>query len=190
MANTILNHLENAEKYLLTSTKFWPSLSTAAMLVALLSFYTTQQYTNTFTSFGLYIFALIIALHLILFFSNPQNIKNKMTLYLSGSVMKLALRVTAMTVAYMLHYVPEQTLVGLFFVICLWVDVVAIARIIKPESDLWVVNSVFMVVVSRSNDLYGFSARYWLSMLVCFPLIYLEIRLQGYKNEETKEKEG
>ena len=90
----------------------------------------------------------------------------------------------------MLHYAPEQTLVGLFFVICVWVDVVAIARIIKPETDLWVANAVFTAIVSRSIDLYGFSARYWLTILVCFPLIYLVILLEGHKNEETKEKEG
>ena len=90
----------------------------------------------------------------------------------------------------MLHHAPEQTLVGLFFVYCVWVDVVAIARIIKFETDLWVANSVITVIVSRTTDLYGFLASFWLTLLVCYPLTYLVIRLEDHKNEETKEKEG
>lgn len=95
-----------------------------------------------------------------------------------------------MRVAYMLHNVPEQSVVGLVFVMCVWIDVVAIAQILKSSVDLWIVNSVFMAVVSRTNDLFGFTGRYWLIMLFCFPLIYIQTRLEGYKNEESKEKEG
>ncbi|KAI3526004.1 hypothetical protein L1887_05151 [Cichorium endivia] len=190
MTNNLIHYVSTAEKFLLSSTKFWSTLSTAAAVAALSSFYSTQQHTNSFNDSGKYVCSFIIVLHLIIFLSDPQKLKNTFAPFFLGSGKKWALRITAMTAVYALHYVPEQSVVGLIFVIFVWIDVIAITRIIKPSIDLWITNSLFLAVLGRSNYLYGFTAHYWLIMLLCFPVIYMRIRLDGYKDEETKEKEG
>ncbi|CAH1418470.1 unnamed protein product [Lactuca virosa] len=193
MTNTFLHYQSIAEKFLLSSTKFWSTISTVAAIAGLSSFFysTHEQYTNSFNNSGRYICAfIIIALHFIIFFSDPQKLKVAIAPFFPGSAMKWTLRFTAMRVIYVFLYVPEKSVVVLIFSICVWIDIIAITRIIKPSIDLWVTNSVFIAVVSRSIDLYGFTVHHWLIMLLCYPVMFVQFRLEGYKDEETKEKEG
>ncbi|KAI3667276.1 hypothetical protein L6452_42326 [Arctium lappa] len=188
MAKTLIHCLSTVEKFLLSSTKFWPSLSTATAVAAVSSFCSTQQHTDRFNDSGKYIFSAIIALHFILFFFNPQNLKNTFAPFFHGSAQKWSLRITAVRFSILLHSVPDRSVFGLIFVICVWIDAIAISRIIKPSIDLWIIHSMFTAIVGRSIDLYGFTARHWLIMLFCFPVGYMQIRLEGYENEEETQK--
>ncbi|KAI3788315.1 hypothetical protein L2E82_01076 [Cichorium intybus] len=76
MTNTLIHYVSTAEKFLLSSTKFWSTLSTAAAVAALFSFYSTQLHTNSFNDSGKYICSFIIVLHFIIFLSDPQKLKN------------------------------------------------------------------------------------------------------------------
>ncbi|KAK1427060.1 hypothetical protein QVD17_15743 [Tagetes erecta] len=186
MEDTILHHISTVEKFLLSSTTFWSSLSTAALIGAISSFYSTQQYSFNVSS--IYIVTPLIALHLIIFFSNPKTLKTTFAPFFPGSALKWAIRITAIRIGYMLHSAPEQSVLGLICVICVWVDGIAISRIIRPSVGYWFANAVFTAIVGRTEELYGFSGRYWLVMMLCFPLIYVQVRLEGYKSDETSDE--
>ncbi|KAD3336266.1 hypothetical protein R6Q59_028508 [Mikania micrantha] len=191
MADNLLRHLGAGEKFLLSSTRFWSSLSTVAVTGALASFCFTQQHTNSYNDLVIYIFiSVTIIFHVILFFFDPQNLKNTFAPFFHGSAKKWAIRITAMRAGYLLHYVPEQSITGLIFVICVWIDAIAIGRIVNPSLDMWIGNSVLTAIVGRSNDLYGYSGGYWVVMGFCFLVSYVQVRLDGYKKDEMKEKEG
>ncbi|KAI3788316.1 hypothetical protein L2E82_01077 [Cichorium intybus] len=111
MTNTLLRYLSTAEKFLFSSTKFWSTLSTAAAVTALSSFYSTQKHANSFNDSGKYVCFFIIVLHFIVFFSDPQKLKNTFAPFFPGSGIKWALRITAMRAVYFLHYVPEASVV-------------------------------------------------------------------------------
>lgn len=146
------------------------SLISIASAVSALCFFSTTTFYNTYLVSYTYIFpTAFIAFHLILFFYH-QNLRNAKIL--QGGLIKYIATPVMYFAAFDLYFVPEKTVNGLLFVICIWVDVHALIQITRPVKQVkYLFHLIFMVIVDRAMNLYGFTVTYWEIMFFCLMVI-------------------
>lgn len=139
-----------------------------------------NQFLHThFSKFGnfflCHLCSMIFTLHFILFLSH-KPIRNARLL--REPISKFIATAAAFTFNFFLYFVPEQSLTGLLFVLCLWIDVVAIIQIVRPSSDLKLVHLILMAIVTRAISLYDFTNRTLLVLFFCFLVLYVQYFLE------------
>ncbi|KAK1366038.1 hypothetical protein POM88_041599 [Heracleum sosnowskyi] len=162
---TLLNTQSTSSTPSLPLTIF--SLISIASALSALSFFSTSTFYNTYLVSYTYFFpSAFIAFHLIFFFFH-QNLRNARIL--QGGLIKYTVTPAMFFGAFDLYFVPEKTVNGLLFVICIWVDVHALIQIVRPVKQVkYLPHLIFMVIVDRAMNLYGFTITYWKIMFFCF----------------------
>lgn len=146
------------------------SLISIASALSALSFFSTTTFYKTYLVSYTYIFpTAFIGFHLILFFFH-QNLLNAKVL--QGGLIKYIATPVMYFAAFDLYFVPEKTVNGLLFVMCIWIDVHALIQIMRPVKQVkYFPHVIFMVIVDRAMNLYGFTITYWEIMFFCLMVI-------------------
>ncbi|KAM7505307.1 hypothetical protein LguiB_004211 [Lonicera macranthoides] len=174
---------------LVSSVKFLFAISIASSTLGLAFLSETNFYNTHFSKFGNFFLcqlcSVIFTLHFILFLSH-KPIRNARLL--RGPISKFTATAASFTFNFFLYLVPEQSLTGLLFVLCLWIDVVAIIQIIRPSLDLKLVHLILMVIVTRAISLYDFTSRTLLVLFFCFLVLYARYFLEEADTIQEKGK--